>query len=124
VEKGKYNSEKSRKCYICQSINHLQADCSKNSESTRHTNGGAKYKSEDDKKKSSSIRKWNTWNSSKPTSHNLKRKHSKNETIDNSSVDYSAMMKYDKIKPMESKIEHTEEKPAYVILTLGQTDLQ
>jgi hypothetical protein len=119
VGKRKYNSEKSRKCYICQSTNHLQADCPKNRGSTRHTNGGAKYKSEDDKRKSSSIRKWNTWNSSKPTSHNLKRKHSENETSDNSSVDYSAMMRYDEIKPMESKMEHTEEEPAYVIMDSG-----
>jgi hypothetical protein len=89
-----------KKCYVCQSTGHLQADCPKARQGNRREHSHAKSTSGGDQKKTFPNKSWTPWNNS--TTQHRKRKHSGNGADDNSSVDYSAMMRFGQFKPSES----------------------
>ncbi len=99
---GKSNSRYNvpKKCYICQSTGHLQSDCQKARQSNRRESSHANSNSGGDNKKSFPNKSWTPWNSSTPQQR--KRKYSGNGADDNSSLDYSAMMRFGQFKPSES----------------------
>ncbi len=55
-DKGKYNKDTKNKCYLCQSSNHLMADCDKNPNTSHANHKSAKYNGVDNNKKFDQIK--------------------------------------------------------------------
>ncbi len=118
---GKPTHNVVKRCYICKSFNHLQADRPKNKTGNNDRRSSAKSKGSADEKRSNSERSWK-W---KPTQQSneaqqKKRKHSWNEGSDNWSVYRSNMMSFAHIKLQETVIiEGDDLSPVYVMIDTG-----
>ena len=122
---GKPTHNVVKKCYICNSSNHLQAECPKKKAGYNDSKSFAKSKGSADEKRSNSERSWK-WKPPQQShdAQHRKRKHSWNEGSDNSSVDRSNMMSFDHIRPQETTtLEGDDQSPVYVMVDTGTNRL-